>query len=158
DLFALARLSSSSSVLEIGCGPGKASVSLARRGCALTCIEPGEHMAAIARRNLKDFGSTRVIQAAFEDWDPSGARFDTVFAASSWHWLDPDTRYSKAAGLLKPGGVLAIVSMSHAFPEGFDPIFTEIQRCYDAAGRGLPKWTPPVPDDVPDLREEIERT
>ncbi len=38
-------------------------------------------------------------------------------AANSWHWLDRDTRWSKAADLLDDGGHLAIFGASHAFPE-----------------------------------------
>lgn len=158
DLFTLTGLGPGSTVLEIGCGPGKASVPLAQRGCVLTCIEPGEHLAEVARRNLASFPQARVIVSTFEAWDSGGTTFDAVFAASSWHWLDSETRYAKASGLLKTGGVLAIVTMAHVFPEGFDPIFTEIQQCYGSIGRTLPKWPPPRPEEAPDLREEIEKT
>jgi len=158
DLFSMSGLRAGSAVLETGAGTGKASVSLARRGCHLTCLEPGEQMAAIASRNLATFPNAKVITAQFENFETAAMSFDAIFAASSWHWLDPEIRYTKASRLLKPDGVLAIVTMEHAFPKDFDPIFTEIQQCYDAAGLGLPKWPPRQPDDVPDVREEIENT
>jgi len=157
DLFVLAGLGASSSVLEIGCGPGKASVSLARRGCSLTCVEPGAHLVEVAKRNLTDFLNARVVLGTFETWVAQES-FDAVFAAASWHWLDPEARYTRAVSLLRPHGVLAIVTMAHAFPRGFDPIFSEIQPFYIAIGKGLPKWPPPPPEEVPDLREEIEKT
>ena len=158
DLFALGGLGPGSSVLEIGCGPGKASLPLARRGYRLTCLEPGAHLAEIARRNLAIFPHAQVIGGSFETWESHGILFDAVFAASSWHWLDPETCYAKTARVLKADGILAIVTMVHAFPEGFDPIFTEIQQCYESVGKGLPKWPPPRPEEVPDLREQIEST
>jgi hypothetical protein len=35
-----AKLSSSSGILELGCGPGTATVSFAALGCAMVCLEP----------------------------------------------------------------------------------------------------------------------
>ena len=159
DLFALAETEPAGArVLEIGCGTGQATLPLARRGCRVTCVELGANLARIARGKLAQFPLVRVVTAPFEEWQPGGERFDIVFAATTWHWLDPTVRYAKAAAALRPGGVLAFTAWSHAFPTGFDPFFTEIQDCYRAIGAGLMKWPPPPPEQVPDLREEIERS
>jgi len=122
------------------------------------CIELGENLAAIARRNLAQFPRVEVITSAFESWEPRESLFDMVFASSSWHWLDPAIRYAKCARVLKPAGVLAIVDNGHAFPDGFDPFFTEIQQCYEAIGDPHLEWPPPRPEREPDRSEEIERT
>lgn len=156
DLFALGSLRPGTRVLEIGCGTGQASRPLARRGCRLVCVELGEKLAEIARLNLVDFPLVDVVTASFDTWEPPGVDFDMVFAASAWHWLDPSTRYGKAARLLKPGGLLALVTGGHAFPKGFDPFFTDIQGCYDAIGEGFGKWPPPTPEEIPDERQAIE--
>jgi hypothetical protein len=71
-----------------------------------------------------------------------------VYAATAWKWIDSATRYPRAAAVLKPGGYLAVWSAGHAFPEGFDPFFTEIQREYHHIGE--PRliqgpWPPPEP-------------
>jgi SAM-dependent methyltransferase len=158
DLFAIGGLASDAAVLELGCGTGQATRHFARRGCRVVCIELGENLATVARRNLEPFPRVEVITAAFESWEPRESVFDVVFASSSWHWLDPDVRYNKAARVLKPGGVLAIVDNGHAFPDGFDPFFTEIQKCYEAIGEPHLEWPPPRPDLEPDRREEIERS
>ena len=57
-----------------------------------------------------------------------------------------------------PGGHLAFWGAQHAFPEGFDPFFTEIQEVYDAIGESHPgeAWPPPRPDELPDASREIE--
>jgi SAM-dependent methyltransferase len=81
-----------------------------------------------------------------------------VFAATSWHWLDPGVRYAKAAALLRPQGVLVFTTGGHAFPPGFDTFFTEIQSCYQAIGEGSLTWPPPMPDEIPDARGEIDRS
>lgn len=158
DLFALGGLDHTTAVLELGCGTGQATKYLARRGCRVVCVELGENLAAVARRNLRSFPRVEVVTAAFESWEPRDSLFDLVFASSSWHWLDPEVRYAKAARVLKPGGTLAIVDNGHAFPDGFDPFFTEIQRCYEAIGEPHLEWPPPRPAQEPHRREEIERS
>jgi hypothetical protein len=43
--------------------------------------------------------------AAFEDWSlPGDVSFDLVFAASAWHWIDPNIGYRKAARSPVGGG------------------------------------------------------
>jgi SAM-dependent methyltransferase len=160
DLFALAGMSpETSSVLEVGCGTGQATRPLAERGCRVVCVELGPNLARIARRNMAEFPRVTVVNERFEDFDPVGATFDMVFAATAWHWIDPQLRYAKAASVLRPGGVLAFTSGAHAFPPGFDPFFTEIQKAYDAIGQSWQGgWPPPPPEQVPDLSEEIERS
>jgi SAM-dependent methyltransferase len=159
DLFSLAGLAPDGiEVLEIGCGTGQATVPLARRGCRIVCVEMGENLARIARRNLAQFPRVTVVTAPFEEWEPRGAAFDMVFAATSWHWLDPRIRYPRAASVLRPGRVLAFTTSRHAFPPGFDSFFTEVQASYDAIGEGRIEWPPPPPEKIADAREEIERS
>jgi SAM-dependent methyltransferase len=128
---------SSAKILEIGCGTGQATLPLARRGCHIVCVEMGANLARIARRNLAGFPRVRVDTARFEDWKPGDLSFDIVFAATSWHWLDPQLRYAKAAQVLRPAGMLAFTTGGHVLPPGFDPFFTEIQNCYQAIGQAL---------------------
>jgi SAM-dependent methyltransferase len=117
DLFALAGMEpSGKDVLEIGCGTGQATLPLARRGCNVAGVEMGKNLAHIARAKAAQYPNVRIVTARFEDWDPRGASFDMVFAATAWHWLDPGLRYRKAAQLLRPAGVLAFTSGGHAFP------------------------------------------
>jgi SAM-dependent methyltransferase len=157
DLFALAEINpGDAEVLEIGCGTGQATLPLARSGCRIVCVEMGANLAHLARHKLSRFSRVTVEKASFEEWDPRGKTFNMVFAATSWHWVDPRVRYAKAADLLRPGGVLAFTTWSHAFPPGFDPFFSEIQRAYETIGEGTIAWPPPTPDKIADERDEIE--
>ena len=145
-------------LLEIGCGTGKATIPLAERGLRITCIELGPELAAAARRNLAGFRDVAITQCAFETWQPTAPdRFDLVFAATAWHWLDPAASYRRAWELLKPGRHLAFWSATHVFPDGGDSFFSEIQDVYEEIGEGLPEGaTWPLPEDLPDSRAEIE--
>ncbi len=108
----------------------------------------------------------KVVTAAFEDWDPEGSSFDLVMAATSWHWIDPEVRYAKAAAALGPHGALAVIATHHVLPpEDGDSFFVDVQSAYRAIGEEdsppPPAWsgssdTPP--GDIADDRGEIEAT
>jgi SAM-dependent methyltransferase len=157
DLIAIAGLASGDHLLELGCGPGKATLPLARRGFRVTCIEAGPELAAAARRNLAGLDA-EVIGERFEDWVPGpGDQPALVFSATAWHWIDPAVRYRQAWRALRPGGHLAFWSALHVFPDGGDPFFREIQEVYDEIGERLPPgdhW--PRPGELHDQSPEIE--
>ncbi len=129
DLARLAGIGPGCRVLEIGCGTGQASVPLAGRGCSLVCVELGAHLAAVARRNLARFPSTSVEVADFDGWPLPPVPFDTMVAATAFHWLDPATRVAKAAQALRPGGALVTITTRHIAGDG-DIFFYEVQPCY----------------------------
>lgn len=161
DLFRLSGIAPAAArVLEIGSGTGRATEPLARRGCEVVCVELGANLARIAAKKCEQFPRVAVINADFEEWDdPASRAFDIVFAATSWHWIDPSLRYRKAAQALRPGGTLAFTTGAHAFPPDIDPFFLEIQAAYGAIGMLWPGvWPPPPPEQMPDSRAEIEES
>jgi SAM-dependent methyltransferase len=156
DLFSLTGLDpASTSILEIGCGTGQATLPLARRGCSVVSVEMGANLARIARRNLSAFPHVSVVNARFEDWQPQRL-FDVVFAVNAWRWVDPRLRYARAAQALRPDGVLAFTVGVHIFPEGFDPFVAEIQSLYEEIGVAQMQWPSPSPEQIEDARQEIE--
>ncbi len=56
---------------------------LAHRGFEIVCVELGDPLAAIARRNLAAVPRVRVVTAEFETWDPGEELFDAVVAFTS---------------------------------------------------------------------------
>ena len=143
---------------EVGAGPGKATLPLARRGFRITCVELGAALAAEARRNLAGFDRVTVVNADFESWrPPAPEEFALVFAATAWHWINPETRYRKAWELLKPGGHLAFWEAVHVVPSGGDPFFREIQDVYDEIGEGMPDGSVfATPETLGDSKAELE--
>jgi len=158
-LAEMAALQPDAGLLEVGCATGKATLPLARRGFAITAVELGAALAAQARLNLAGFDRVTVVNADFEHWEPTApASFDLVYAATAWHWIDPDVGYPKAWRLLKPGGHLAFWSAGHVVPEeDGDPFFREIQDIYDEIGEGLPgSWQFSTAQTLPDHAADIE--
>jgi len=96
-------------VLEIGCGTGQLTRGLADRGLRVVAVEPGRRLAALAERNLEGAGEVEFVDARFEDAPLPRGRFQAVFSASAFHWVDPDVGWEKAARVLAPGGTLALI-------------------------------------------------
>jgi SAM-dependent methyltransferase len=158
ELISATRLRPGDRLLEVGCGTGKATIPFAERGLAITCLEPGPSLAATARHNLAPFPLVQVVGQAFEDWQPVGQeRFDLVFSATAWHWIDPAVGYELAWRWLRPGGYLAVWATEHVFPADGDPFFRELQEVYDEIGEGMPAGTWYfAPGEQPDHRAAIE--
>ncbi len=158
DLVELAGLRESHRVLEIGCGTGQATIPLAKRGLEITCVELGDQLAAVGRRELRSFPKVEVIAAPFETWQPAVGQFDAVVAFTSLHWIDPSVRYAKTARLLRERGVLGIVNTHHVLPHDGDEFFRDVQADYEAVVPDDPltiKGGPVAPEMIGDLSEEI---
>lgn len=146
DLIKLANMPPTGAILEIGCGTGKASILFAGHGFQMICLEPGENMAAIAARNLQAFPGVSVKTTTFEAWQTS-SRFDLIFCAQAYHWLQADVACKKVVTLLKKGGLIGLF-WNYA-PE-FD---AEIDALY---ARIVPEIYKPAPDDF--LQSRIDHT
>jgi SAM-dependent methyltransferase len=108
DLQTIADLQPGARVLEIGCGTGQATLGLAARGWDVTAIDPGPALIDLARRTCADLPNVRFSLGRFEDWPLDPHPFRLVAAAQSWHWVDADVRFTKAAQALAPSGHLAV--------------------------------------------------
>jgi ubiquinone/menaquinone biosynthesis C-methylase UbiE len=108
DVTAAAGLSPGDSMLEVGCGTGKATEGFAAKGLDILALDPGGEMIAAARRRLAGYAQARFVETTFEAWPVQPGAFKLVVAAQSWHWVAPDIRFVKAAQALAPGGALAV--------------------------------------------------
>jgi SAM-dependent methyltransferase len=149
DLAAVTGVDRRSPVLEVGCGTGQATRSLAALGYPVTAVEPGAAMAAYARRRLAGFGDVRVDTSTFEDWDDRGARFDLLVAATSWHWVDPSVGWRRAHELLRPGGWLALIGNTVVRRAGVPDVYAATADLHEQFVPGNPEWgDPPLEDEA----------
>jgi SAM-dependent methyltransferase len=105
----VAEISSNGKILEIGCGPGTATIELAKKGCSLVCLEPSLDACDLARHNLANYPNVKIIHTNFEEWEPENRKFDAILAATSWHWVSPEHKHLKSASLLKERGKLILL-------------------------------------------------
>jgi SAM-dependent methyltransferase len=157
DLASITGIGPGSRVLEVGCGTGKATAQLARYGCRVTGVELGPSMAAVARRNLRDFPGVEIVTADFEQWPLPAEPYDVVVSASAFHWIDLAVRLRKTAQALRPGGWLAVVEVHHV-TDGHEELFAQVHACYERFPSAWPARRPggmpsseEIPPGLPDL-------
>ncbi|NUQ97693.1 MAG: class I SAM-dependent methyltransferase [Streptomyces sp.] len=149
DLAAVTGMDGNSSVLEVGCGTGQATRSLAALGYAVTAVEPGADMAALARRRTAAMRTVDIETSRFEEWDDRGRRFDVLVAASSWHWVDPSIGWRRAHEVLRPGGWTALQGHVVVRRPGEPEVYAETADLHERFCPGDPGWGhPPLEDDV----------
>jgi SAM-dependent methyltransferase len=128
------KLGPQSRLLEIGCGPGKATILFAQRGYEILCIEPGSNLIDIAAENLRGY-PVSFINCLFEDWQETPQAFDLVYSGQAFHWIPKDVGYEKAAAAIKPGGYLAL--FWNRSPTQGDALRREIDLAYQRCASEL---------------------
>jgi SAM-dependent methyltransferase len=142
----IAGLGTGDAVLEVGCGSGQLTRSLAGRGLRVTAVEPGTNLLSLARRNLEGAGEVEFVNDRFEDARLPHERFLAVFSASAFHWTDPEVSWQKAADVLVPGGTLALVQY-------FGMEEARSKRDQDAVLAALRKVAPDIAANWPAYRD-----
>ena len=113
----IAQLFANARILEIGCGTGTATTAFVELGFSMVCVEPNSEACQIACRNCDlrqqqqsdRYGTVKIINTTFEEWELEKSQFDAVLAATSFHWVSPQVVYTKAAEALKPDGFLILL-------------------------------------------------
>jgi len=132
-----------SAVLEVGCGTGQLTESLAGYGFRLTAIDIGPSMIAAARRRL-DGPAVSFQVSSFEDFAAPDASFGLIISGTAFHWVDPDVRFRKPARLLRPGGWLALLEIVERYD---DPLRAALLGMWAARGDGTAGvWQPHFAD------------
>ena len=100
-------LGADTAALEIGPGTGQATGELLDRGATVTAVELGPALAERLRAKFEGRALTVVVDA-FENAVLASRSFDLVAAATSFHWVPPDSALPRCAEILRPGGWLAL--------------------------------------------------
>jgi ubiquinone/menaquinone biosynthesis C-methylase UbiE len=93
-------------VLDIGTGPGRVPVLLARRRSDVTVIgvDPSADMLERARRRARGLSTVQFIQTGAESLPLDDRSVDAVVSSlSSHHWADRSTALTEQVRVLKPG-------------------------------------------------------
>ena len=133
-----ARLSSDACILEIGCGPGNATVALAKFGFSIECVEPNQDFCDLIRENCASYPNVTISNTSFEDWEIKAQQFDAVVSANAFHWISPEIKYTKAAEALKQDG--SLILLWNMTPEPKYQIYQAIKEVYQTYAPTLVRY------------------
>jgi SAM-dependent methyltransferase len=150
-------------VAEVGCGTGLLTTSLVARGLRVEAIDPGPNMIRLAERRVGAGVAERRVAAGaaervdagggvtfhcgrFEDATLPDGPFAAVFSATAFHWIEPEVGWARAAGLLAPGGILALLQHCDVLDES-------TVDDWRALHRALVKVAPEIASNWPGLRD-----
>lgn len=136
------KLKAGTQVLEIGCGPGIATVDLAKTGVDLICLEPSLSACQIAQQNCAAYANVEFINSTFEDWKLDQAKFDLVIATTSFHWITPDIRTQKISATLREKGQIAL--LWNTPPQVTHEIYQTIADIYQTYAPNLARYEAPT--------------
>ncbi|MDB9313817.1 class I SAM-dependent methyltransferase [Spirulina sp. CS-785/01] len=137
----LAQLPPHAPILEVGCGPGTATATLASFGLPILALEPSLEACQLAQDNCHTYPNVEIINTTFEEWQPQNRQFAALIASTSFHWLAPETRCQKAAQLLQPDG--SLILLWNTPPQPSPEVAQTLQPLYDTYAPSLSPYIPP---------------
>jgi SAM-dependent methyltransferase len=159
-VLAYGHLGPRASVLDVGAGTGQATVQFATRGLSVTALEPSPEMVQIANDKFAAAGLEAVaVVGEFESAPLGEDRFALIYAATSWHWLDPEVCFEVAARSISAGGTLAVLSTWPLWRR--TELRPELDRAYVKSGAPLAEMGPMCllePDPGALAREWVRET
>ncbi|MBC8061643.1 MAG: class I SAM-dependent methyltransferase [Clostridiaceae bacterium] len=109
DVISKTNLKLGNELLEIGAGTGKATIQFAEKGFKIHAIELGKDMAEILKDKCANLPKVSLEVVSFEDWNcPHNEKYDMIYSAQAFHWLDINIKYKKCHKLLKDNGYLIL--------------------------------------------------
>jgi SAM-dependent methyltransferase len=130
DILKYANSTQSKKALEIGAGTGKATTPFLNAGYDVTAVELGENMTEFLRNKYKEHKGFKVILSDFENVLLDNNSYDLVYAATAFHWVNPEIGCKKVFDILNSGGVVALFRYN-AIPSIGETIYENIQEVYE---------------------------
>lgn len=110
DILAVSGLKKDETILETGCGTGKATLPFAQRGYKIVALDISPELIKIAKKNLVHYPNVQFVTRSLEKSNLPLESFGLIFFAQSFYWINPKTRYQIIYSLLKNNHYLAIFS------------------------------------------------
>ena len=135
DIIEISQIPQSGKIIEVGCGTGQATIQFAKNNFNMICIDIGENLTKIAKKNCEDYPKVQIKTASFENIIIEENTFDLLISATAFHWIPPELGYPKAAKILNNNGSIAIFRNNH--PKPYTDFFEEVQTIYNEV---VPEW------------------
>jgi len=103
-------------VLDLGAGTGKLARQLTAAGIHVVAVEPLAELRALIPAGIEALAGTA------EAIPLPDASVDAVTVAQAFHWFDEERALGEIQRVLRPGGLLALVSNRREPPGAFDEV------------------------------------
>ena len=105
---AFCEIDDNADVLEVGAGTGQATDLILRNCfCNIDLLEVSKEQADFLSEKYRDNGNVVVVCSYFEDM-VEDKKYDVIYSATAFHWIDSEVGYPKAYRMLKTGGTMAV--------------------------------------------------
>ena len=84
-------------------------------GSCVTAVDQSAAMCAFLAAKAGAISSYQVVHSQFEELPPAVQEYDLAMCGTAFHWLDPYSRVSRIASMVKDGGSLCLAW--HIFEE-----------------------------------------
>ncbi len=102
-----AGIGNGASVLEVGAGTGQATDIFLQGNFCLDLLEVSDEQVSFLKQKYGDSLKVVVNKTYFEEYETE-KKYDLIYSATAFHWVDSSVGYPKAWEMLKPGGTLAV--------------------------------------------------
>jgi SAM-dependent methyltransferase len=134
----LAELPGDATILEVGCGPGNATVGFAQLGFSMVCLEPNQEFSGLAQKNCAQYPFVEIRNISLEEWELEPERFNAVLAANSFHWIPSEVGYPKAADALQGSG--SLVLLWNLTPQPHYEVYQTLNEVYQIYAPSLARY------------------
>jgi len=129
-------LTSTSSVADIGSGPGNFARMLLENGNEVFAVEPNREMRAAGMELLGHFARYHSLEGKAEETGLSAASVDFVVAAQAFHWFDAHKARAEFKRILRSGGWTVLIwnerlTASTPFLRDYEKLLFEYSTDYE---------------------------
>lgn len=107
DILSYSGINNKSLLLEIGAGTGQATSFFAENGFDLTALEISDKQIQFLENKFSKYNNVHLVKSEYENYNDD-KKYDLIFAASSFHWIDKTIRCQKVYNMLKSDGTIAL--------------------------------------------------
>jgi SAM-dependent methyltransferase len=137
----LTRLSDTSRVLDLGCGPGMLAGAFAPFVAEVVAIDPEPEMLRIAEDQFGGMGNISFVRGSSFDLSSSLGQFRLVTMGRSFHWMDRAATLRILDQIIEPDGAVALFDSTHSdgVPENAWAVeYSALLRRYAKEGKDHP--------------------
>jgi SAM-dependent methyltransferase len=106
-------------ILDVGCGTGQIAAKLTDMGYQVDCVSPSPYLSKQARELLGS--ASRIYECLYEELQTE-TRYDLIFFAESFQYINPEQAIKKTLAFLNQGGYLLICDIFKKDTAGKSPL------------------------------------